>query len=165
MIEEYNNDNNVNVSRDIDADSDSAIDITDINYKSNEIYENLKEYILKNSKYKNVKVRKNEIQNEYPIIIFEEISNGLDSISQDENQLNEIRELSFEINIVAVSENGIDSTIICDYLSTLVINVMQRYYNMRGGIRARFKNINSSRASKNVLRFNCKWLIYKNILF
>ena len=69
-----------------------------INGKTNEIYQLLKEYIVKKSKY-NPSVLKNVIDNQYPLVVFENNVNTLDYRTQDRYRLDQVRSLSFEIKI------------------------------------------------------------------
>lgn len=132
--------------------------------KSNEVFETLKTYIKKNSIY-NPEVKKYSIKNSYPMVVFEEITNTLNSVSCDYNQRQEFRNLNYEINIYAIPINKINSDIICEELANLVIDVMQRYYRMEGGLDARFININSSNASQYTLHFSCKWDMERNYIY
>ena len=135
-----------------------------INRKINEIYQVLKEYIAKKSKY-NPFVLKNVIDNKYPLVVFENNVNTLDYRTQDRYRLDQVRSLSFEINIFAITQNNIDSSIICDELANLVCDVMQEYYGMQGGLDAKLKNINSSKATKYVLHFTCKVDVRRNKIY
>lgn len=135
-----------------------------INGKINEIYQLLKEYIVKKSKY-NPSVLKNVIDNKYPLVVFENNINTLDYRTQDRYRIDQVRSLSFEINIFAITQNSIDSSIICDELANLVCDVMQEYYGMQGGLDAKLKNINSSKATKYVLHFTCKVDVRRNKIY
>ena len=133
----------------------------DINYKSEEIFENIKTYISAKSKYSPT-IKKSVVDNVYPLVVFETNLNESDSISQDYYRLDQTRKLSFEINIFAVDKNGINSNIICDELANLVCSVMQGYYLMQGGIDVKLKNINTSKATKYVLHFTYLWNLREN---
>ena len=135
-----------------------------INGKINEIYQLLKEYIVKKSKY-SPSVLKNVIDNKYPLVVFENNINTLDYRTQDRYRIDQVRSLSFEINIFAITQNNIDSSIICDELTNLVCDVMQEYYGMQGGLDAKLKNINSSKATKYVLHFTCKVDVRRNKIY
>lgn len=136
--------------------------IYDINYKSEEIFNSLKEYVESKNSYKAV-VKKSAIKNQFPIVIFEELNNSLNSVANF--SMSEIRDLNYEISIIAINEKNINSATICDELSALVIMVMQRYYGMRGGINAKLFNINESKATKYVLRFSTEWNVARNRLY
>ena len=73
-----------------------------INGKINEIYQLLREYIVKKSKY-NPSVLKNVIDNKYPLVVFENNINTLDYRTQDRYRIDQVRSLSFEINIFAIT--------------------------------------------------------------
>lgn len=136
----------------------------DINSKSNEIYENLKKYLNYASKY-NPSVLDNVVDNKYPLVVFETNKNDIDSISQDKYRLDQVRNLSFEISVFAVNINEISNVDICEELSSLVCEVMNVYYGMQGGLDARLKNINTAKATKYVLHFNCKWNVRQNTIY
>lgn len=135
-----------------------------INSKSDEIFEVLSNHIAKHNQY-NAKVKRNVIENVYPLVVFEENTNTLDTITQDRYRMNSVRNLSFEISIFAININNVDSGVICDELADLVCDVMQDYYLMNGGIDAKLKNINTAKARKYVLHFNCKWDVKTNLVY
>ena len=135
-----------------------------INSKSDEIYELLKKYLQRASKY-NPDVLDNVIDNKYPLVVFETNKNDIDSISQDKYRLDQVRNLSFEISVFAININEISSIDICEEISNLVCEVMSVYYGMQGGIDAKLKNINNAKATKYVLHFNCKWNVRQNIIY
>ena len=140
----------------------------DINKKSEEIFENLKKYIL--SKYvkkfnEEIEVKKNVVDNTYPLVVFETNANTINSITQDFYRLDQVRNLSFEVSIFAININNTNSSVICDELANLVCQVMSGYYGMQGGIDAKLKNINTTKATKYVLHFNCQWNVRQNILY
>lgn len=140
----------------------------DINKKSEEIFNNIKKYIQ--AKYvsksnEQVEIKKNIVDNTYPLVVFETNANTSDYITQDTFRLDQVRNLSFEISIFAININQINSSVICDELANLVCQVMNVYYGMQGGIDAKLKNINPAKATKYVLHFNCKWNVKQNILY
>lgn len=142
--------------------------ILDINKKSEEIYQNLKKYIL--SKYVNksneqLQVLKNVVDNQYPLVVFETNANTINSITQDLYRMDQVRNLSFEVSIFAVNIGHIDASVICDELANLVCEVFNQYYGMQGGLDAKLKNINTAKAKKYVLHFNCKWNVRQNIIY
>lgn len=132
-----------------------------INAKSEEIFENIKKYLTAKSKYA-PSIKKNVVDNVYPLVVFETNLNESDSITQDFYRLDQTRRLSFEINIFAIDINSVNSSVICDELSNLVCDVMQGYYLMQGGIDAKLKNINTSKATKYVLHFTYLWNLRQN---
>lgn len=140
----------------------------DINKKSEEIFNNIKKYIQ--AKYvsksnEQVEIKKNIVDNTYPLVVFETNANTSDYITQDTFRLDQVRNLSFEISIFAININQINSSVICDELANLVCQVMNGYYGMQGGIDAKLKNINPAKATKYVLHFNCKWNVKQNTLY
>lgn len=142
--------------------------MSDINKKSEEIFNNLKKYIQ--AKYvvkqkENIEIKKNIVDNTYPLVVFETNANTSDYITQDNFRLDQVRNLSFEISIFAININQINSSVICDELANLVCYVMTEYYGMQGGIDFKSKNINAAKATKYVLHFNCKWNVKQNILY
>lgn len=140
----------------------------DINKKSEEIFNNIKKYIqAKYVKKQNeqVEIKKNIVDNTYPLVVFETNANTSDYITQDTFRLDQVRNLSFEISIFAININQINSSVICDELANLVCQVMNVYYGMQGGIDAKLKNINPAKATKYVLHFNCKWNVKQNTLY
>ena len=136
----------------------------DVNSKSNEIYDLLKLYLGKASKYNPI-VLDNVVDNKYPLVVFETNTNTSDSISQDKYRLDQIRNLSFEISVFAININEVSSIDICEEISSLICEVMNVYYGMQGGIDARLKNINAQKTTKYVLHFNCKWNVRQNIIY
>ena len=142
--------------------------VLNINKKSDEIFNNLKRFIL--AKYtpkdnEQIEVLKNVVDNKYPLVVFETNSNSTDSLTQDEYRMDHVRNLSFEVNILAINIGHIDASVICEELSNLVCYVFNQYYGMQGGIDAKLKNINPAKAKKYVLHFNCKWNVRQNILY
>ena len=135
-----------------------------INRKSEEIYELLKKYLQKASKYKPF-VLDSVVDNKYPLVVFETNTNNIDSITQDRYRLDQVRNLSFEISVFAININETSSIDICEEISNLVCEVMNEYYGMQGGIDARLKNINIAKTTKYVLHFNCKWNVRQNIIY
>lgn len=140
----------------------------DINSKSEEIFNNLKKYIQ--AKYvvkqkETIEIKKNIVDNTYPLVVFETNANSTHTTTQDFYRLDQVRNLSFEISIFAININQINSSVICDELANLVCYVMTQYYGMQGGIEAKLKNINTAKATKYVLHFNCRWNVRQNILY
>lgn len=142
--------------------------MSDINKKSEEIFNNLKKYIQ--AKYvvkqkETIEIKKNIVDNTYPLVVFETNANTSDYITQDTFRIDQVRNLSFEISIFAININQINSSVICDELANLVCYVMTQYYGMQGGIDFKSKNINAAKATKYVLHFNCKWNVKQNIIY
>ena len=132
--------------------------------KEKEIYQILQKYIEKKSEYNPIVLTKT-VDNTYPLVVFETNSNKSNLITQDMYRLDRVRNLSFEISIVAINKGTISSEAICDELADLVCDVMQDYYRMQGGLDAKLKNINTAKATKYVLHFSCKWNVRQNIIY
>lgn len=132
--------------------------------KEKEIYQILQKYIEKKSEYNPIVLTKT-VDNTYPLVVFETNSNTSNLITQDMYRLDRVRNLSFEISIVAINKGTISSEAICDELADLVCDVMQDYYRMQGGLDAKLKNINTAKATKYVLHFSCKWNVRQNIIY
>lgn len=132
--------------------------------KEKEIYQVLQKYIEKKSEYNPIVLTKT-VDNTYPLVVFETNSNTSNLITQDMYRLDRVRNLSFEISIVAINKGTISSEAICDELADLVCDVMQDYYRMQGGLDAKLKNINTAKATKYVLHFSCKWNVRQNIIY
>lgn len=140
--------------------------IQDINYKANEIYNTINLYLSKNNKY-NAKLKKRELNSFYPIICFENRSNVVNSSSLDNNTLDKIRSLSFEISILAVDNNKeqVSSIEICEYYENIIAYVMENVYKLKGGTDAKIYNINDEKATKFVMHYYCKWFVGKNMIY
>ncbi len=128
------------------------------------IYQSLKDYINAKSEY-NPFVLRTAVDNKYPLVVFEDKSDLVDMQTQDRYRLNETRNANYEISIFAINVGETSSDEICNELSQLVIDVMQRYYGMQGGIDAKLKNINTSKAMKVVLHFNCIYDARRNFIY
>lgn len=133
--------------------------------KNDEIFNILKEYISKKSKYNPTYVFQSVVENKYPLIVFEKRSNPTDSISQDIYKLDKVINMNFEISVFAVNQENINANTICEDLSQLVSELFEDYYGMQGGLDAHLKNINTSNASKCVLHYSCKYNPRRNILY
>lgn len=131
---------------------------------SNSIFKYLKKEIEKDNKY-GTQIKKNVVDKVYPLIVFENNTNTLDSQSRDSYRLDIVRNLSFEISIFAISQDSIDGSVICDELSNIVSYVMEGKFGMQGGLDACLKNINTDKATKYVLHYNCKWNVRQNIIY
>lgn len=140
--------------------------IENINAKSHEIFETIVYYVNQNNKY-NAVVKKRELNSVYPIICFENRQNTLSSSSQDNNSLERIRSLSFEISILAIDNNKeqISSIEICEYYESIIAHVMESLYKFRGGTDAKIYNINEDKATKFVMHYYCEWFVAKNITY
>lgn len=128
------------------------------NDKVNEIFNVLKNHILSKSKY-SPEVKRSVVDNKYPLVVFEKRSSPYESLSQDEHRLDKVVNFSFEVSIFATDIKNTNSEIICDELEELVNDVMSDYYLMQGGLDAKLKNINTSKATKYVLHYACKYCV------
>ena len=135
-----------------------------VNSFSEKLYEILKDYLKGQSLYNPI-VLDSVVDNKYPLVVFETNTNTLDSITQDRYRLDQVRNLSFEISVFAVNINEVSSIDICEEISNLICELMNVYYGMQGGIDAKLKNINTAKATKYVLHFNCKWNVRQNIIY
>lgn len=133
--------------------------------KSDEIYNVLKQYVLKKSKYDPLYVFQSVVENKYPLIVFEKRSNLTDSISQDIYKLDKVINMNFEISVFAVNNENTNANTICEDLSQLISELFEDYYGMQGGLDAHLKNINTSNASKCVLHYSCKYNPKRNIIY
>lgn len=136
----------------------------DINELPNLIFKYLKKAIEENDIY-NASVKRHVIDKKYPLVVFNTNQNRLSSQSQDSYRLNIVRNLSFEINIFAVSQANIDSTIICDELANITNMIMQDQFGMQGGIDNKIDNINTDNATEYILRYTCAWDLRHNMIY
>lgn len=135
-----------------------------VNSLKDEIFSTLRDYVKKEFKLvEGVRIMQYVEENSYPLIVFENNTNNISSRTRD--RIYETRNLSFTIDIYAINVGSINSLQICEELSDLVINVMQGIYDMNGGITAKLSNINTAKATKFVLHFNCEWWTNKNKIF
>lgn len=127
-----------------------------------EIYENLKTYI--NSKASvETWVGRNKTEKQNPMIIFEEPRNELESYSTTYN--NTTRVMSYNIEIYC--STLMNSYEIVKELALLVVEVMQVYYKMNGGLTAiipTFDNKNKI-SYQATLRFSTRFKPNRNKLF
>ena len=135
-----------------------------IHDKSKEIFDLLSKYITTDSKFSPM-VKTKVVDNQYPLVVFETNANTLDSMSQDMFRLDMVRNLSFEISVFAINIGNVRAEEICAELSSLICEVMQEYYGMQGGIDGKVQNINTAKATKYVLHFNCKWNVRQNRIY
>lgn len=136
------------------------------NYKYEEIFNNIKNYIQKY--YPSTKVIKHRnIKLQYPCIVVEENSNILGSMTKDSYGAEHIRELSYEVTIYAIDDvtNQKTSFEICDELSQMVLELMQQHYRMQGGVDAKIPFINDQNATQYTLHFSCQWYMNKNKVY
>lgn len=130
----------------------------DINSLGNRIFNALTEYLNSElSSTINIPVRQYAIENNYPIVVFEENTNTDTSHTKDKYRMNSTRAVSYSISILAIDTPNMTSYDICDLVSSKIANFMENGLNMTGGIQGKFYNINNAKASKYVLRYNCTW--------
>ena len=133
--------------------------------KSNEIYNAIKKYVDNYSNY-NVAVKKSVIENVYPLIVYEMRSSNIDIKTQDRYSLDKVYNMNFEISIFAINDKNINSNVICEELSQIVMNVFECVFGMsEGGLDAIIQNINTSNATKYVLHYSCKYNPRQNIIY
>lgn len=131
----------------------------DINLKTNEVFELLKDYITSKSKYCNKVVRSN-VNLTYPMVVFSPLTNTKSSQTIDRRQT--IRDLSYQIDIYTVDGQDISSLVIADEIKQYVVELMEGFFKMDGGYENQLQNINSAKATQTILRYNCKWFVEKN---
>ena len=127
-----------------------------------EIYQNLKDYINHKASV-STKIVRVKILNEYPLIVFEEPRNELQSTSTTYD--NTTRLLNYNINIYC--SKRVDNYEVCKELVILITNVMQGYYKMQGGLIATifgFDETDKSSCRAN-LRFTSRYIPTLNKLY
>lgn len=126
-----------------------------------EIFNKLRDYI--NANYTltdSCEVKQYTEDNVYPLIVFSNNSNLLSNRTID--NVYQTRSLTFTIEIYAITIGKINSLQICEELANLCDQVMRNQYRMGGGLDARMTNINTAKASKYVLHYDCKWQTNKH---
>lgn len=101
-----------------------------------EIFQSLKEYIKSNSSISTVWVGRNLIQNKNPIVVFEEARNELKS--QSTTYDHSVRYLNYNINVYCNYQD--DNYGVVKELCTLIAEVMEELYHMKGGVVAMLSN-------------------------
>lgn len=127
-----------------------------------EIFRNLKEYIQVNASVETY-VSRNKITNKFPLIVFEEARNELDTRSTTYD--NTTRTLNYNINIYC--NHRVDNYELCIELANLITQVMQGYYKMSGGVIATiptFEDANKTSYQVN-MRFTSRFIPSRNKLF
>lgn len=127
-----------------------------------EIFRNLKDYIQANASVETY-VSRNKIIGKYPLIVFEEAKNELNTRSTTYN--NTTRLLNYNINIYC--NHRVDNFEICNELSMLVTKVMEGYYKMNGGVIATIPTYDdANKTSYQInLRFTSRFIPSKNKLY
>ena len=96
------------------------------------LFKTLSEYITTNSKY-NPKVTTFKVDEiKQPLVVFTEMANNDDIKTTQRNVIT--RNLNYYINIYAIQQENISALQICEELAQLVLDVMQGYYGMSGGL-------------------------------
>lgn len=137
-------------------------EIKNIFLPNEEIYQNLKDYINENASV-STKVARVKIRNEYPLIVFEEARNELNTTTTTYD--NTTRLLNYNVNIYC--SDRIDNFEVCQELVVLVTNVMQGYYKMQGGLvtfLTGFEETDKSSCQAN-LRFTSRFIPTRNKLY
>lgn len=137
-----------------------------INYteKGQIIFDTLKKYIKSKADF-DVTISQNLLENQYPLIIFEENSNTLGSYTTDRYRMNSTRQLSYTITIMAIDTDEIDGIDICEILAQRVIELMEIGYNFKGGIYSKFSNVTKARSTEWTLKFNGELDLVNDIIY
>ena len=137
-----------------------------INYteKGQIIFQNLIKYINSNVDFE-VVISQNLIENQYPLIIFEETSNTLGSYTKDRYKMNSTRQLSYTITIMAINTDEMYGIDICEILAQKVIELMEIGYNLKGGIYSKFSNVTTARSTEWTLKFNGELDLVNDIIY
>lgn len=137
-------------------------EISNMFLPNNEILQNLKDYISK--KYKiSTWIGRNKVDKQNPMIVFREARNELNSKSTTHD--NTTRIMNYEIKIychtLANSYNVVTDLVM------LVMEVMQGYYNMSGGLVGDIMNYKQNEATGFMasLRFTTRYIPSRNKLY
>lgn len=112
-----------------------------------------------------VPIRQYAVENQYPLVVFEENTNIDTSHTIDRYRMNSTRGLSYTITILAVDTPNMTSYEICNLIASHVANIMENGFNMTGGINSKFSNINSSKATRWVFKYTCTWDIVNDVIY
>lgn len=134
----------------------------DYNEATKEIVQGLEKYLSKFSKY-SPKVTELGFDLDYPTVTFKTTKNVLASRTRD--RVYQTRNLSFEIEVIAINNESDNSLDICDEITNLTIEYMQEVLGMQGGLDATLTNINADHASKQVLHFSGEWWVNRGVIF
>ena len=137
-------------------------EIKNVFLPNREIFDNLKDYIANNSSVPTY-VRRVRTKEKYPLIVFQEARNELDTRSTTYD--NTTRLLNYNINIYC--NHRVDNLELCEELALLVSEVMQGYYNMQGGIIARIPTYDDTNKTSYLInmRFTSRYMPSKQKLF
>lgn len=127
-----------------------------------EIFKNLKDYIQENASAE-VYVSRNKVIGKFPLVVFEEARNELDTKSTTYD--NTTRTLNYNINIYC--NHRVDNFELCSEIATLITQVMQGYYKMSGGVIATIPTYDdANKTSYQInMRFTSRFIPSKNKLF
>ncbi len=146
----------------------TKVEISTIFEPYKEVYEVLKDYVetTYNEKHKGgskVEVLKNKISQQTPVVIFSEPINRLQTESTTYD--NTTRLINYDINIYCNKNNNSEQ--IVRELAILVIEVMQGYYRMNGGVVAIMPQFDSplKDSYQANLRFTTNFLPSRNKLY
>lgn len=137
--------------------------------KRNEIYQNLKSYLVENSKYSPIVLNKALRQyDKYPLVTLEETENSFNLATTRNRKQEVISNVFFEINIYAVdikTSNGtISNVIITQELEKLIDDVMSIYFGLRRTSCRPTPNLDDT-IRKTTMRYEGKILENRNKLF
>lgn len=138
------------------------IDITSLGKRLFKEFKNSLETSLQDTL--KVIVRQYAVENQYPLVVFEESNNIDSSHTIDKYRMNATRGLSYTITILAIDKPDMTSYEICNLIATHVANIMENGFRMTGGINSKFSNINSSKATRWVFKYTCTWDITNDII-
>lgn len=130
-------------------------DYKDVFLPNKVLFKRLKEYVEKNSNIENVKVGRIIEDTEYPLIVFEEARNELESRSTTYD--NTTRLLNYNIHIYCSKRQDSYSVVI--NLAELVIMFMQGINNMEGGLIGVIPSFDDKKkiSYQANLRFTCRY--------
>lgn len=131
---------------------------------TNEIFENLANYIASNTKYIDIVKRdfKDNLET-YPRIVFIENKNTL--YAKTFGLRETTRLLDFEIDIYALDNDQTSAIQISDELEQMIDELMIEYYGMvQVGKTAFVPRINVDFATKTILHYSCTWLVERHII-
>lgn len=130
-------------------------DYKDVFLPNKVLFKRLKEYVETNSEIENVKVGRIIEDTEYPLIVFEEARNELETKSTTHD--NTTRLLNYNINVYCSRRQDSYSVVI--HLAELVMAFMQGIYNMDGGLIGVIPSFDDKKkiSYQANLRFTCRY--------
>lgn len=128
------------------------------------LFKTLNEYITTNSQF-NPKVSTFKIDKiTQPLVVFTEMSNIQDLKSTHRKILT--RNLNYYINIYAIQQDNISALQICEELAQLVLDVMQGYYGMNGGLTTAIPRYDGQAVTYQfVMTFTTKVNVNSNLIY